>query len=426
MTSLNLTRLARARLSLEGLSIGDAFGERFFVHPDVVANLIVMRALPAPPWRYTDDTEMALSIVATLRQHGEIEQDALARSFAERYDPSRGYGPAMHGLLQRVDGGEPWQAVAPSLFAGQGSYGNGAAMRIAPLGAYFADDIDLVVAQARRSAEVTHAHPEAIAGAIAVAVAAAWAWRIGQGAAPSFTTLIDLVLPYVPESEVHSRLRRARDISPGAPPQTAGAMLGNGSAISAQDTVPFTLWCAASHLNHYEAALWATASALGDVDTNCAIVGGIVAAAVGEENIPIEWRQSRESLPNWPFYDAYAATVTLYRPVGPKELELIEATGYRAFPPRLPEQPIFYPVLNQDYAAQIARDWNARGAGLGYVTRFQVHAAFLERYPVQVVGNTTHAEYWIPAEELAEFNANIVGPIEVIAEFRESESANDE
>src|SRR5262245_32482108 len=183
------TRLARARLALEGLSIGDAFGERFFVHPDVVANLIALRALPASPWGYTDDTEMALSIVATLRQHGEIDQDALARSFAERYNPSRGYGPAMHRLLRRVHGGEPWQTVASSLFAGQGSYGNGAAMRVAPLGAYFADDLDLAVAQARRSAEVTHAHPEAIAGAIAVAAAAAWAWRVGQGAAPSFATL---------------------------------------------------------------------------------------------------------------------------------------------------------------------------------------------------------------------------------------------
>src|SRR4029079_8402229 len=126
----------------------------------------------------------------------------------------------------------------------------------------------------------------------------AWAWRIGQGAAPSFTTLIDLALPYVPESEVQSRLRRARDISPGAPPQIAGAMLGNGSAISAQDTVPFTLWCAASYLNDYEAALWAAASARAAVDTNGAMVGGFVAAGVGEANIPAEWRQSRESLPN--------------------------------------------------------------------------------------------------------------------------------
>jgi hypothetical protein len=330
----------------------------------------------------------------------------------------------MHRLLARIRGGEPWQTVAPSLFEGQGSYGNGAAMRVAPVGAYFADDLDLVVEHARRSAEVTHAHPEGIAGAVAVAAAAAWAWRIGQGAAPSFAGLIDLVLPFLPESEVHSRLRRALELSPGAPPQIAAAMLGNGSLISAPDTVPFALWCASSFLNDYEAALWATASGLGDVDTNCAIVGGIVALAAGEASIPTEWRQSREPLPNWPFYDDSGATVTLYRPVGPRELALIQESGYRAFPPRLPEQPIFYPVLNEAYAAQIAREWNARSADtghIGYVTRFQVRGAFLEHYPVQIVGNATHTEYWIPAEDLVEFNANIVGPIEVIAEFTANE-----
>jgi hypothetical protein len=111
-------------------------------------------------------------------------------------------------------------------------------------------------------------------------------------------------------------------------------------------------------------------------------------------------------------------TRTLWRPVGPKELELIEASGWRAFPPRLPDQPIFYPVLNEAYAAQIARDWNVPASGAGYVTRFEVDAAFLERYPRQVVGGREHEELWVPAGELDEFNRHIVGPIEVVAEFR--------
>ena len=113
-------------------------------------------------------------------------------------------------------------------------------------------------------------------------------------------------------------------------------------------------------------------------------------------------------------------TIVLYRPVGQRELDLIQGAGYRAFPPRLPEQPIFYPVLNEAYATQIARDWNAKRNRdrVGYVTRFAVRATFLRKYDVQTVGGSEHQEYWIPAEELEEFNRNIVGKIEVIAEYR--------
>lgn len=114
-------------------------------------------------------------------------------------------------------------------------------------------------------------------------------------------------------------------------------------------------------------------------------------------------------------------TITLYRPVGAKELALIEAADFREFPPRLPEQPIFYPVLNEEYATQIARDWNAKHDGAGYVTRFRVNADAVRRYPIRTVGSSIHQELWIPADELADFNRQIVGPIEVIASF----TAND-
>jgi hypothetical protein len=110
-------------------------------------------------------------------------------------------------------------------------------------------------------------------------------------------------------------------------------------------------------------------------------------------------------------------TITLYRPVGPAELELIRESGWRAFPPRLPAQPIFYPVTNRQYAVQIARDWNVAADGAGFVTRFCVAASYLSRFPVQKVGGATHTEYWVPAEELVEFNANIIGLIEVVEEF---------
>jgi hypothetical protein len=110
-------------------------------------------------------------------------------------------------------------------------------------------------------------------------------------------------------------------------------------------------------------------------------------------------------------------TVTLYRPVGPKELALIAASGWREFPPRLPEQPIFYPVTNEAYAMQIARDWNVKESGAGYVTKFEVDADYLSQYPKQRVGGAIHMEYWIPAEQLPEFNRHIAGNIVVTAEF---------
>jgi hypothetical protein len=111
-------------------------------------------------------------------------------------------------------------------------------------------------------------------------------------------------------------------------------------------------------------------------------------------------------------------TITLWRPVGPKELELIRAAAMRAFPPRLPEQPIFYPVTTEEYATKISRDWNVPASGAGYVTRFRVRRDFLDGYDVQDAGGRAHREYWIPAEDLDAFNAAIVGEIEVTAEFR--------
>ena len=119
-----------------------------------------------------------------------------------------------------------------------------------------------------------------------------------------------------------------------------------------------------------------------------------------------------------------STTLTLYRPVGQAERDLIAQSGWKEFPPRLSWQPIFYPVLNRDYAEQIARDWNTKDKAsgfVGYVTRFEVDAEFARRYPVQVVGGHEHQELWVPAEELAAFNAHLIGVIEVVAEYRPSE-----
>ncbi|MFJ6015027.1 ADP-ribosylation/crystallin J1 [Streptomyces sp. NPDC092952] len=112
------------------------------------------------------------------------------------------------------------------------------------------------------------------------------------------------------------------------------------------------------------------------------------------------------------------ATTTLWRPTGPEELELVRQSGWRAWPPRLPEQPLFYPVLDEEYAITIARDWNVKHSGAGFVTRFEVDTEFLRRYPVRQAGGRTILELWVPADELDDFNAHIVGGIQVVHTFR--------
>lgn len=114
-------------------------------------------------------------------------------------------------------------------------------------------------------------------------------------------------------------------------------------------------------------------------------------------------------------------TITLYRPTGPEELELVKQSGFTRWPPRLPEQPIFYPVTNEAYAKQIAVEWNIRDSGVGYVTRFEVRKPFMDRYAIQQVGGDNHTEWWIPAEDLEELNDNIVGTIDVIGEYRKEQ-----
>jgi ADP-ribosylglycohydrolase len=292
------SRLQRALLSFDGLSVGDGFGECFFASETVIERRLAERDPPPPPWFVTDDSIMALSIVRCLKEHGQIEQDPLAASFAREYakDPRRGYGGTAHGILRAIGEGTPWMTAAGRAFDGQGSCGNGGAMRSAPIGAYFADAPDRVVLEATRSAAVTHGHPDGQTGAAAVALAATWmVQEAPKKTAPSHA-LIDFVLTRLPQTLTYHRLKKALTIPLEVSPRTAAALLGNGSAVIASDTVPFCLWCAARHAGDYEESLWATVSGLGDRDTTCAIVGGIVAAGTGREGIPAEWLNARESV----------------------------------------------------------------------------------------------------------------------------------
>ena len=166
-------------------------------------------------------------------------------------------------------------------------------MRVAPIGAYFFDDFEAVVENAHRSAEVTHAHPEGQAGAIAVAVAAACVARSMRDPREIFDTVLSLT----PDSETRAGIQQASALPLDCDVPTAVSALGNGSRVISQDTVPFSLWCAARHLDAFEEAMWSTASGLGDRDTTCAIVGGIIAAHP-DTRVPSAWVAAREPLEN--------------------------------------------------------------------------------------------------------------------------------
>jgi ADP-ribosylglycohydrolase len=284
-----MNAIERAKLALEGLSVGDAFGERLMstVSRDVA---IPERALPKAPWKWTDDTAMAMSIVDELAAGQGIDPATLGKRFARRWsaEPMRGYGSGAHQVLEELAAGVPYDRAARKLFGGEGSRGNGGGMRSAPIGAYYCDDLDAVVMQAANSAAPTHAHPDGAAGAIAVAIAAACVYAGERDP----RAVLETVVARTPDGPTREGVRRAIAMLV-AEPVAVAAELGNGSRVLAADTVPFAIWCAATHLGDFKAALWSCASVGGDVDTLCAMVGGIVAGAA---SIPDAWRASREPL----------------------------------------------------------------------------------------------------------------------------------
>lgn len=226
MGSPPYTRSARG--SLDGLVMGDAFGDSWFtLSGENVEDQWAARGLRPAPWRWTDDSAMAFVLFAHLTAHGEVRPGALAREFAAEYerDDGRKYGASMHEVLGRIGSGEDWRGVTTGQFDGQGSYGNG--------------------------------------------------------------------------SEVGAGLRVAAGLPARTSVRRAASLLGSGWRISAPDTVPFALWCAAGHLDDLPEALWQTVRGWGDRDTTCAIAGGVVAARTGTGGVPADWLAAREALPTW-------------------------------------------------------------------------------------------------------------------------------
>ncbi|MFH9348866.1 ADP-ribosylglycohydrolase family protein [Kitasatospora sp. NPDC017646] len=288
--------------SLRGLALGDAFGDRWFSLPvDEAPAAMAARLVRPAPWHWTDDTAMALVLVHHLTVHGEVRQDALAGEFASEYarEYQRNYGPSMHRVLRGIGAGGDWRAITSVQFEGQGSYGNGAAMRVAPLGAWFAEDLDEVARQAELQTLTTHFHPEAVAGAVAVALAAALAVRSRAGRPPGRAELLTEVADRLPDSDVRSGLRIAARLPAHTSIRHAATVLGSGLMISAPDTVPFALWSAAGHLDSLPEAIWHTLDGWGDMDTTCAIAAGVVAARTGLTDVPAPWLAACEDLPGW-------------------------------------------------------------------------------------------------------------------------------
>ncbi len=303
MEAIDKLRLAEA--SLLGLSIGDAFGETFFGPEETITNRIRNRKLQEGKWLFTDDTVMGIGIYNILYKYGEINQDQLAREFADNYilDDCRGYGGTAHGILRDLAAGKPWKEVSSAVFDGMGSMGNGAAMRSGLIGAYFHEQEEKVIEQATLAAKVTHFHHEAIAGAIAVALAACICTRFAlTGKIVSADQFFNFIVENMPESDVKYKIKKAATLPENYEIRTIVSILGNGVRLTAQDTVPFALWCAARHIDDYEEAIWTAVSGLGDRDTISAIVGSIVVLTAGQFSIPLRWVVKTEQFDDSPFF----------------------------------------------------------------------------------------------------------------------------
>lgn len=303
-TDMN-SRIKFAEKSLQALSIGDAFGDSFFGDEDVAKNCIYNRTIPTyTKWEFTDDTVMAIAVTNNLKEFGQINQDQLATQFAKNYekDMNRGYGASIHRLLRGLGKGEKWAELSSSQFAGEGSMGNGAAMRVTPLGCFFYDNYDLLIQEAYKSAEVTHWNIEAKVGAAAIAVAAALAinLKLTNKHISGEEFILD-VADKLEDSDTKSKIAKGTSLPKSYKIETIVAALGNGVKLLSKDTVPIAIWCAAHYLDNYEEALWKAVSALGDRDTICAMVGGIVCLYAENNTIPQKWQEWVEKVENSEF-----------------------------------------------------------------------------------------------------------------------------
>ncbi len=293
-----------AKKSLKGLSIGDAFGESFFGETDKMLNHIKTKTIPSTSWDFTDDTVMAIAVFEQLEKNKTIIPEELAKLFVENHDkdPNRGYGATARRILREIGEGGDWKSISESVFEGMGSMGNGAAMRVSPIGAYYYQDFEKIKRLTTLSAKITHTNIEAITGALAVSIGTAIATDIKlNNKVITPHDFIHKILTELPTSDTKSKIQKSLAVPYSYRIDTVKTILGNGSKILAQDTVPFSIWCAAHNLASFENALWKAVSILGDRDTICAIVGGITIMSSKKNTIPKLWLKSIEDFELSPF-----------------------------------------------------------------------------------------------------------------------------
>lgn len=294
-----------ASKSLTGISIGDAFGESFFGEESFVKRHTQQRIIPEGYPDFTDDTIMAIAVLRSLEKFGEIDQDFLAEEFTKNYhlDINRGYGPSMHRYFREVKSGEHWKEVSYAKFEGQGSMGNGGAMRAAVIGAYFYDDFTRLKENAERSCEVTHANQEAMEGTKAIALAAAFAVREKLGMEIwDQQNFIRNIQNELDNSDMKSKLNKCLYLDGNPSMELLVKTLGNGTKMTAQDTVPLVIWMLSRYRHDLEECLWNTVSALGDRDTTCAMAGGVSILCCEESTVP-DWAVTIENWKKSRFYE---------------------------------------------------------------------------------------------------------------------------
>ena len=302
---MRTNELLLASKSLKGTSIGDAFGESFFGEESLMKSFIHQRLIPENSLDFTDDTIMAIAVFKSLEKFSEINQDFLAEEFTKNYylDINRGYGPSMHQYFRAVKNGKNWKEVSNSKFEGQGSMGNGGAMRAAVIGAYFYDDLIQLKRNAEISCEVTHANKEAIEGTKAIALAAAFAIQEKLGLIQlNREDFIQRIQNELEDSDIKSKLNKTLHLDGNPSIELLVKTLGNGTKMTAQDTVPIVIWMLSRYRNNFKECLWNTVSALGDRDTTCAMAGGVSILCCEENTIP-DWTKHIENWKNSVFYE---------------------------------------------------------------------------------------------------------------------------